>query len=85
MDVTLVQCDRATATHKAPERVVDGTCTRARAWITDKCRRRMNGREGYISIEITQDRGEEGEIARRPRERREAPRMREELGVPVLG
>ena len=24
--------------------------------MTDKCRRRMNGREGYITTEITQDR-----------------------------
>ena len=45
----------------------------------------MNGREGYITTEITQDRGGEGETARRPRERREAPGMREELGVPVHG
>ena len=44
----------ATAAHKAPERVAHGTCTRVWAWMTDKCRRRMNGREGYITIEITQ-------------------------------
>ena len=49
--------------------------------MTDKCRSRMNGREGYITTEITQSMKE----ARRPIERREAPRMREELGVPVLG
>ena len=41
----------------------------------------MNGREGYITTEITQSMKE----ARRPIERREALRMREELGVPVLG
>ena len=46
----------ATAAYLKPERVVDGTCTRARAWMTDKCRKRMNGREGYITTEITQDR-----------------------------
>ena len=45
---------RATATHREPERVADGTCTRVWAWMTNKCRRRMNGREGYITTEITQ-------------------------------
>ena len=44
----------ATTAHKAPERVAHGTCTRVWAWMTDKCRRRMNGREVYITIEITQ-------------------------------
>ena len=43
----------ATAAHRTPERVVDGTCTRAWAWMTDKCRRKMNGREGYITTKIT--------------------------------
>ena len=46
----------ATTAHKAPERMADGMCTRGYAWMTDKCRRRMNGREGYITTEITQDR-----------------------------
>ena len=71
-----------TAAHRALEKVADGTCTRVWAWMTDKCKRRMNGRKGYITTEITQSRGEG---RRRPRERREAPGMREELGVPVLG
>ena len=74
----------ATAAHRAPERVVDRTCTRVWAWMTDKCKRRINGREGYITTEITQSRGGRSR-RRRPRERREAPRMREELGAPVLG
>ena len=74
----------ATAAHRAPERVADGTCTRVWAWMTDKCRRRMNGKEEYIITEITRSRGGRG-WRRRPRERREAPRMREELRVPVLG
>ena len=47
----------AIAAHRAPERVADGTCPRVWAWMTDKCRRRMNGREGYITTEITQSRG----------------------------
>ena len=47
----------ATAAHRATERVADGTCTRVKAWMTDKCRRRMNGREGYITTEITQSMG----------------------------
>ena len=40
----------------------------------------MNGREGYITTKITQS----GKEARRPRERREASGMREELGILVL-
>ena len=53
--------------------------------MTDKCRRKMNGREEYITTEITQRRGE-GRLRRRgrPRERKEAPMVREELGIPVL-
>ena len=31
----------ATAAHRAPERMADGTCTREWAWMTDKCRRRI--------------------------------------------
>ena len=34
--------------------MADGTCTRVWAWMTNKCRRRMNGREGYITTKITQ-------------------------------
>ena len=48
----------ATAAHRAPERVADGTCTRVSAWMTDKCRRRMNERKGYIITEITQSMGD---------------------------
>ena len=42
-------------------------------WMTDKCRRRMNRREGYITIEISQRMG--GRLGRggRPSERKEAP------------
>ena len=46
-----------TAAYKALERVANGTCTRVWTWMIDKCRRRMNGREGYITTEITQSRG----------------------------
>ena len=45
-----------TAAHKALERVANGTCTRVWTLMIDKCRR-MNGREGYITTEITQSRG----------------------------
>ena len=45
-----------TAAHRAPERVVDGTCTQVWAWMTNKCRRRMNGGERYITTEISQKR-----------------------------
>ena len=74
----------ATAAPRAPERVADGTCTRVWVRMTDKCKRRMNGRNGYITTEITQSEGEGGET-RRPRKRREAPGMQGELGVPVSG
>ena len=49
----------ATAVHRALEGV-DGMCTQVYAWMIDKCRRRMNGREGYITTEITQRKEEEG-------------------------
>ena len=42
----------------------------------------MNGREGYITTEISQRKKEEEK--RDPRKRREAPRMGEELGVHIL-
>ena len=51
----------ATAAHRAPDSVADGTCPRVWAWMTEKCRRRMNGCEGYITIEITQSKGEKEE------------------------
>ena len=38
----------ATAAHRAPEGVADGTYTQVEARMTSKCRRRINGREGYI-------------------------------------
>ena len=49
----------ATATHRMPERVADRTCTQVWAWMTNKCRRKMNEREGYITVEISQKEGEE--------------------------
>ena len=68
----------ATAAHGAPERIADGTCTREWAWMTDKCRRRINRREGYITTEISQRRGDSqegkgGPETGKPRERKEAP------------
>ena len=47
----------ATAAHRALERVADGTCTQVGAWMTNKCRRRMNQGEGYITWEISQMKG----------------------------
>ena len=46
----------AIAAHRALERVVDGTCTQVWAWMTNKCRRRMNQEEGYITSKISQKR-----------------------------
>ena len=46
----------ATAAHRAPEKVADGTCTRVWAWMTDKCRKKINGSVGYITTEVLQKR-----------------------------
>ena len=48
----------ATAAHRMSEKVADMTCTQVWAWMTNKCRRRMNGGEGYITTEISQRREE---------------------------
>ena len=51
-----------TAAHRVSERVANRTCTQVSAWMTNKFRRRMNGREGYITTEISQRReGQKGE------------------------
>ena len=49
----------ATTAHKAPERMADGTCTQVGAWITNKCKRKMN-EGGYITSEISQVKKTEG-------------------------
>ena len=76
----------ATTAHRALERVTDRTCTQVWAWITNKCRRRMNQGEWYITLEISQKNGEK-------KEKREALRRssweevlgkREELGIHIL-
>ena len=52
--------------------------------MTDKCRRRMNGREEYITTEITQSKGDgQGEEEGLEKGRRLLC-DREELGIPVL-
>ena len=55
----------ATAAHRAPERVADRTCIQVWAWMTNKCRRRMNEGEGYITTEISQKRKKKEERERR--------------------
>ena len=62
----------ATATHRAPERVADGTCTQVWAWITNKCRKRMN-RGGVYIYSIRDLPGE-----KRKKEKGQAPGKREE-------
>ena len=52
--------------------------------MTDKCRRMMNGREEYITTEITQSRGGTTKKKREARARKGAPGVREELWIPVL-
>ena len=61
----------AIAAHRALERVADGMCTQVWAWMTNKCRRRMNGREGYITIEISQKKGD----TEKQREKEEGRRL----------
>ena len=58
----------AIAAHRAAERVADRTCTQVWAWMTNKCTRRMNGGEGYITTENSQRR--EGRKSKRGRKKR---------------
>ena len=55
--------------------------------MTDKCRRRMNGREEYITTKITQRRGGGGEDSQEeeggPEKGRRLMFDREGLGIPV--
>ena len=60
----------ATTAHKASKGVVDGTCTQVWAWMTNKCRKRMNQRKGYIIWEISHKGG---------------PRKGDEVGIHILG
>ena len=60
--------------------------------MTNKCRRRMNEGEGYITTEISQKRKKKRKKKRKEekkqeRERRggKAPGKREELGIHILG
>ena len=43
----------ATTAHRASEGVANGMCTQVWAWMTNKCRKRMNQREGYITSKIS--------------------------------
>ena len=52
--------------------------------MTNKCRRRMNGREEYITTEITQSKGDDQEEEEGPKKGRRLLCDREELGIPVL-
>ena len=57
-----------TAAHRAPERVVDGTCTQVWVWMTNKCKRRMNRDERYIITEISQRKGRQKNRERKRKE-----------------
>ena len=75
----------ATAAHRTPERAADGTCTQVWAWMTNKCRRKMNGGEGYITTGISQSRGD-GKTKRDGKDvGNEASGRRKELGIHILG
>ena len=45
-----------TTAHRTPEGMVDGTCTQLWAWMTNKCRERMNQKKWYITSEISHKR-----------------------------
>ena len=62
----------AITAHKTPEKVADGTCTRVWAWMTDKCRKKMNGGIRYITIEISQ-RGGGRRKEKEPQEKERGP------------
>ena len=47
----------ATAAHRAPKGVADGICTQVEAWMTIKCRMRINERDIYITTKISQREG----------------------------
>ena len=52
--------------------------------MTDKCRRRMNEREEYITTEITQNKGDDQEEEGGPEKGRRLLCDREEFEIPVL-
>ena len=43
----------ATTAHRTSKEVANGTCTQVWAWMTNKCKKRMNQRKGYIISEIS--------------------------------
>ena len=52
--------------------------------MTDKCRRKMNGGDEYITTEITQKRGDDQEEEGGPEKGRRLLCDQEELGISVL-
>ena len=69
----------AIAAHKVPERMADGTCTQGWVWMTNKCRKRMNRKEEYITTEISQEKGGGEEEEGGPKTGRRLLRDREGL------
>ena len=54
--------------------------------MTNRCRRRMNGGEGYITTEISQRRKrKKGKTERKKEGGTEAPGRRDKLGTHILG
>ena len=52
--------DRAvgpTTARRGSEGVADGTCAQVWVWMTNKCRKKMNQRKGYITSEISHKMG----------------------------
>ena len=64
-----------TAAHRVPERIADGTCTQVWIWMTNKCRRRMNGGEGYITTKISQRKRRGGGERKRRRKKKKEERL----------
>ena len=71
----------ATVAHRAPKGVADGTCTQVEAWMTNKCRMRINERDIYIYIYIYNNR----DLPKRGEEEKEKPKERGDLCCYKIG
>ena len=71
----------AIAAHRAPERVADGTRTQVWAWMTNKCRKRMNEKKRIYNNRDLPKGGRGGGR----RKRREASRKEEKLETLLFG
>ena len=71
----------AIAAYRVPERVADGTRTQVWAWMTNKCRKRMNEKKRIYNNRDLPKGGRGGGR----RKRREAPKKEEKLETHLFG